>query len=550
MKPAATLANFAWWVSGRGAAARQVRALADPRATQAALLAKYLARNADTAFGKQHGFADITSGEQYRARVPLCDYDDFAPWIDRIAAGEAQVLTADRVRLFEPSSGSTRAAKWIPYTATLQAELRVAVAFWIDDLFARDPGLVGGPAYWSISPCTPPSDTKESVVQIGFDEDAAYLGGAAERFVRRALAVPGDLRRVTDVEAFRHLTLLWLLRTPELRVVSVWHPSFLTLLLAPLAARWDALLADVRHGYRHAATGLRVPAAPRRARFLASLPAPDPRRIWPRLRLISCWGDGHAALHVDEVAATFPGVTIQPKGLFATEGVVTIPHRGTHPLVTCAHYFEFLNETDDVLLAHELVEGAEYSVVLTTGGGLYRYRLRDRVRVTGFADRTPCLRFLGKEDRVSDLYGEKLSEGFVTGVLDRVLHGVYDGGELRPRFAMLAPERDGARHGYVLYLELPPDAPAALGATVHAGLDAALRENPHYDHCARLGQLAPARVQCTGEGAATRYVQRLATEGCRLGSVKPAALSPLSDWAAVLCGTEGRAPRPPHAQRA
>ena len=75
------------------------------------------------------------------------------------------------------------------------------------------------------------------------------------------------------------------------------------------------------------------------------------------------------------------------------------------------------------------------AVVLTTGGGLYRYQLRDEVEVVGFFRRCPLLRFLGKSDRVSDLVGEKLAEAHVQGVLDRLLAAA----ELQPRFALLVP---------------------------------------------------------------------------------------------------------------
>jgi len=526
VKLSSALANLAWFALSRGAARRFRRALARPRETQHALLRAYLARNADTAFGREHGFATIRDFDGFRTRVPLRDYDDLVPWIERIAAGEQGVLTAERVRLFEPSSGSTRAAKWIPYTAALQTEIRRAVAPWIDDLFSRHPRLLLGPAYWSISPSLDSPRASESVVPVGFDEDAAYLGGAARRVAQATFAVPGEVRRARDVETFRTATLLYLLRARELRLVSAWHPSFLSLLLAPLFERWDELLEHLRRGFRDPDSGVRVPPAPRRARELAIHGGPDPSRIWPRLEVVSCWGDGHAALHLKEIAALLPHVTIQPKGLIATEAFVSLPYRGAHPFAVCSHVFELLDEAGDARGLHELVEGETYSVVTTTGGGLYRYRLRDRVRVTGFVERTPSIRFLGKEDRVSDLRGEKLSEGFVAGVLDRVV----DARRLRPRFAMLAPELEGPRPGYVLYLELAETAPADLPRE----LDTALRENPHYEHCRALSQLAPARVRRVAPDAYRRFSGRLVAAGQRLGDVKPTPLSVLDGWGAVL----------------
>ena len=92
---------------------------------------------------------------------------------------------------------------------------------------------------------------------------------------------------------------------------------------------------------------------------------------------------------------------------------MTIPFDGRHPLAIRSHFFEFVESNGSVKLAHELQRGMEYTLLLTTGGGLYRYKLCDRVIVDDFVHETPSLRFLGKDDRVSDLFGEKLSDGFV-----------------------------------------------------------------------------------------------------------------------------------------
>jgi hypothetical protein len=44
-------------------------------------------------------------------------------------------------------------------------------------------------------------------------------------------------------------------------------------------------------------------------------------------------------------------------------------------------------------------------VVITTGGGFYRYQLKDIVEVTGFLHPVPTFRFVGKEDNTVDLFG-------------------------------------------------------------------------------------------------------------------------------------------------
>jgi hypothetical protein len=500
---------------------------------QERVLAQTLDANSDTAYGRLHGFGKITSARQFQERVPLTTFDDYTPYVARIAAGEQSVLSRDPVRVFEPSGGSTGAAKRIPYTRELQRQFSRAVAPWIFDLYRSDPQLTRGPAYWSISPAISPPEEAKDPVPVGFAEDREYLGGLASRLLGAVMAVPSDVRRVTDLEAFRYVTLAFLLGCPELRLISVWHPSFLTLLLEGLSTHWKKLLRDLREGRLRPPGGLagsagdalsrRFAKTPLRARQLQSLQPSETQRIWPKLRLLSCWGDGHAAHGLGALREAFPSVSIQPKGLIATEGIVTVPVSGETVLAVRSHFFEFLDAGGRVYLAHELEAGTEYSVVLTTAGGLYRYRLEDRVRVTGFRHRTPVLRFLGKENHISDRFGEKLSEGFVGSVLEQVLERVS------ARFALLAPETCESRVYYALFLEVdtvPPD--------VHERLEAALRVNPHYRYCVDLGQLAPARVVPVGRGAYAAYARRCTDNGQRLGDVKPRALDHRDGWSRIL----------------
>jgi hypothetical protein len=520
-----------WLVANAGEWWRFRTALGRPAETQAAILRRYLATNAETAFGRAHGFTTLRNSREFQDRVPLEGYAEMEPWIARVAAGEAAVLTRSPVRTLEVTSGSSSAAKRIPYTAAMQAEVRRAIAPWVFDLYQHRPRLALGCAYWSISPLRMDEEQDGSMVKVGFEEDAEYLGGFWKRLVDSTLAVPGAVRFLRDVESFRYATLLFLLRRADLTLISVWHPSFLTLLMGALPNCWDSLLRDVENGTD--IVGKKLRPLPRRAAELRRL-APDAlTRIWPRLGLISCWGDGHAALHLDEVRRAFPGVEIQPKGLLATEAFVTIPFDGKTPLAIRSHFFEFLPEGGGIerpRLAHELEPGGVYSVVATTGGGLYRYRLEDRVAVTGCAGRTPSLRFLGREGHVSDLCGEKLHESFVAGALVRAFRRL----DVIPRFAMLAPDQDvPGSPRYVLYLEIAGPVPPTLASAIEEELAA----NPHYRACVALGQLAPAAVFRVEGAAFPLYLQHCRERGQRLGDVKPLALSAASRWREVFPGS-------------
>lgn len=527
LAPAAALANGALVASllPRWRAFRA--ALDDPRRAQEEVLRRIVAADAGTAYLRARGLGPGATPAQYLERVPPAAYDALAPFVARAAAGEPAVLCRAAVRRFQPSSGSAAAVKLVPWTAPLAAELQRGIAPWLADLYLSAPALLGGPAYWSVSPAAARPAATAGGIPVGFEDDAEYLGGAGRRLVEAALAVPPAVARIPDVDAWRERTLLHLLRAPALRLVSVWSPTFLALLLAPLAARFDALVRAVGEG-APAVAGLPALAPdPARARALAAA-GPDPRRLWPRLRCVSAWADGPSRDEAARLAARLPGVALQAKGLVATEAIVSIPFGGARPAAVRSHFLELELPGRGLVPLHAWREGDEGTVVVTTGGGLHRYRLGDRVAVTGFLRRTPCLAFLGKDDLVSDRFGEKLHEAFVAGVLA----ALRAEGALGDGLAFLAPEAAAApaRTGYALFCARP------LAPDLAARLERRLGEAFHYAHCVRLGQLAPARVYAVAGDALEAWHAAQHARGRRLGDAKPAALSREDGWAALLPG--------------
>src|SRR5207302_3642982 len=111
-----TLANSLWLAGCLPELARFRRATNRVREEQEKILSRLLRGESD--FAKQHDFSLIKTVQDYQQAVPLRRYEDYQPWIDRIAAGEKNVLTTDPVELLEPTSGSSAATKLIPYTAS------------------------------------------------------------------------------------------------------------------------------------------------------------------------------------------------------------------------------------------------------------------------------------------------------------------------------------------------------------------------------------------------------------------------------------------------
>lgn len=519
MKVSAAIANALWGASNFPAYLRFRRALADPQRTQEIRLRSYLKQNANTTFGKTYHFHKIRGYDDFARRVPLAEYESLVPWITRIRQGESNVLTHEPVTHLTPTSGSTGARKLIPFTAGLQSEFNAAIGPWTVDLNKQLPGIIAGPAYWSITPCLQNNDAEESLVPIGFDTDSAYLGGARKRLAETVMAVPSSVQGARSIETFRRETLLHLLRCRELRLISIWHPSFLTLLLDSLPEFWNRLLYDIEHG-TDSASPFR-----RRSRELRLADPSKPETLWPSLQMVSCWGSAAAAFGLEDIRQRFPNIYLQQKGLIATEAFVTLPFEQQYPLAINSHFFEFLDENGQTHLAQELHVGNEYEIVVTNGGGLWRYRLGDRVRVNGFLQKTPTLEFLGRGQNTSDRFGEKLTEAFATEVLRELFR------KTPPRFALLAPDQDNNKGWrYTLYIEgeTQPGWPEAL--------DHALRQNPHYAYCRDLGQLLPPALFRIERGAYGAFIRQQAVKGARVGDIKPTSLIYSTGWSNVFTG--------------
>jgi hypothetical protein len=512
--------------------------------TQAKLLRSILNKNAGTAFGISHDFKTIKDVDDFRLRVPVRSYEEFEAAIGKMVSGKDDVLTTERIEMFGLSSGSTNASKMIPYTKGLVREFRRGIGAWLYFLFRKYPGALRGKAYWSVTPVGQEKKYSSSGVPIGFDDEGIYFDRLSRWILGKVLIVPSEVSIVRDVDAFRYLTLLFLLKEKNLSWISIWNPTFAILFLEPLRAQMSNLIGDIRNGTLSVELDdpsleiklrLKLGSDSKRADELEKIHKRDSKNlyeeIWPHLRLISCWAHGQAEHAVEKLQHYFPKVEIQPKGLVATEAFVSFPYwKDTSALSTTSHFFEFEESVSKyIFLAHELKRGLLYSVIITTSGGLYRYRLNDLIRVDGFTGQCPLIVFVGKQDRVVDIFGEKLNEAFVK----KVVTDSLSTSGLNPDFWMMAPQNEKTTAlPYVLFIKSNKGETAELlklGELIENGL----RENFHYDYCRRLGQLDQCKVFLIKFESSPDeiYLKTCAELGQRLGDIKPAKLHTYMNWA-------------------
>ncbi|MEM7186020.1 MAG: GH3 auxin-responsive promoter family protein, partial [Bacteroidota bacterium] len=89
----------------------------DPVATQERVFQRLIETAKNTQFGKDHGFDSITSHAEFVAKVPIRDYEALRSYVDKVVAGELDVLWPGKPLYFAKTSGTTSGAKYIPLTA-------------------------------------------------------------------------------------------------------------------------------------------------------------------------------------------------------------------------------------------------------------------------------------------------------------------------------------------------------------------------------------------------------------------------------------------------
>lgn len=525
------------------AAAAFARAARRPGETQAARLLELMRRNADTEYGRAHGFADVTSPAAYARQVPLLTAAELDPFVKRLMAGERRLLTVDDPVYYVRTTGSTGDCKHIPVTASYREEFQktVHVALW--HLYARFPGAFTGRALYFVG------SRKVARAQDGLDVGTMSGFNFTELppLLRAIYAWPYELFEVADLGARSFLALL-LATLGGTSLIAGIFPAPIVYLLRDLEARSGELAHTLRRGvlpedlaltpeqrlhFSHA-LGPRPDLAARLERAAHAPEGEQVRTAWPGLKLVYCWTTASAALYLPELTRRLgPEVAVRDAIYAACEAWCSIPIGEEEPggaLAITSHYFEFIEESEwdaggrETHTAEELEDGRRYYLVVSNGAGLYRYLLGDLIEVCGFHHRTPRIRFVRKAGAFSNLAGEKLDESHVTRAASAGLTALG----LEATWFTLAPHPGGRVPGYALHLELAPGSsgasPEALEKLARA-IDRGLGE-ASYDYGRLRGaeQLAPLALVPIARGSYDRVRQEKVADGTAEAQLKTAHL--------------------------
>ena len=394
--------HYERFVGGLGTAAR----------TQDEVLARLIERGRGTAFGREHGFERIDSPADFQRRVPLRRYEDLRPYVDRIVAGERDVLFPGDVFRFISSSGSTAGrAKVLPLPRAYFAEaFNPFYLAFLEGTTRAHPGLAASRDSTINFKWDPLRDT--SVLSSGVPHVGLSQVNLANEFGSEALlepgtqgpwaTVPADIAADLDRLYFR----LRMAAGHDIRQFIGINPAILAAIPHLLEANAERLFADISAGtfagrpVAAADPALALQLAARRAARGRLLPAD----VWPRVERLICWDEGIAGIYLQQLVADYGSdVVVVPAPLAASEAPLALhllPHGLRGVMAYNAAFFEFLDvqagETQAPLRLDALREGASYAVVVTQAGGFCRYVLGDLLEVTGHAGEVPTVAYAGR----------------------------------------------------------------------------------------------------------------------------------------------------------
>ena len=489
---------------------RRLRAMAaEPDAAQQALLLALLAENADTTFGKQHGFKNIASVADYRGAVPVATYEDLRQHIEHQERRGEPSLTRQRPIYYSRTSGTVAEPKHIPITAAGLADIRAQRRLATYAL-TQIPGVLAGRVFVITGQAVEgrlPGGTP-------YGSMSGLLYRHQPRLLRSRHVLPAELSAINDYEAQYLAMAIHGVAEPAVTCVATANASTLLRLLDIVNNQAETILRAVADGRLPNGIASAGPKAnPRRAatlcRQLETSDRLDYADIWPHLAGVIAWKGGSCGVAIDNLQPALPqSCAVLELGYVASEvhGTINIEPRQDICLPTLADtFFEFAErdvwETGGakMLSLGELEQGRDYYVLVTTRNGLYRYDMNDIVRVTGHVGKTPTLQFVQKGKGVTNITGEKLYEGQVLDAVAAVLAAQHR----RTPFYIVLADRNQAV--YTLYIETALET-AQERDDFAIALDRQLQTaNIEYASKRASGRLAPLRVCRLPAGAGDRY---------------------------------------------
>lgn len=522
---------------GKAAMEALRRTTSDAHRIQEQQLEHIVRGNADTQFGKQHGFSAIRSVRDFQKAVPVSEYGDFQPYIDRQLAGQPGQLTCEEPVYFAISSGSTGTPKYVPVTP--------------EDMKIHEQYIYGG-VFGMVQEYYPQIPVRQlfgKILETG-EFAKTHLPDGRMCGVRSAslyqwldrddgfdasdYCVPKEVLFPETLEDLTYLKARFALAEPGITAIHSIFLHRVVHLLDYIREHWDLLLQDMAQGtvspeahlsayWKEKMTGWLAPN-PARAAELRCLEIPQHpeqmvQKLWPNVRYLVGIGGANFPQYTKAVQLYAGDLPIHHFIYGASEGFLSIAAGMNRPdayiLLPEAGFFEFMPLSDTAsqpVTMEALHIGERYELIFTNHSGLYRYRMKDVLEVVDFYGQAPVVRFCYRINQALNVADEKLNTEQMQEAIS-----LFEQQTGTKETSYCAQEDFTVRPGrYLFYIEGEP-LPGAAQVLDHCLGCASMG----YQGCRNMGEIAPVRVRFLARDSFHRYEELLAEQGRTMAQYKP-----------------------------
>jgi hypothetical protein len=490
-----------------------------------------------TVFGQAYGFAEIKTIDQFRERLPVQPYSGFEPYTQRMANGEANVLTADPLIYFNISSGSTGQKKLIPVTKRSRQYLskarRSSMGFVADAALRHGRSL--GKMLFPIS-VKSFGHTPSGIPYAPVSTSDLRL---TNPLYRQLFAYPFETFQIADTSARNYMCLLFALRNPNLRVISATFPVLALQMCDYLDQHAEELIQDLETGelaqWLKLEPDLRAKferqwsAAPKRAAQLRyqfnAHGRLTPHLAWPDLSFLITARGGTSNFYFERFPDYFGDTPIFGGIYSCAEGILGVHHdfnTDGAALSIESGFYEFIPESQweaehpKTLLPWEVTVGDRYRIVLSNYAGFYRYDLGDVVEIDGFMGQAPLMIFRHRRGGVMSSSTEKTTEFHVIQVM-QILQKAF---HLSLENFCITLSKDRIPAHYLVNIELAPGAVLNDPEKFLQLFDDTLKDIHAFYTIKRRDQIPLPRLRILERGSFEQLRQRMIRRGIAESQLK------------------------------
>ena len=497
--------------------------------------------NKDTEYGKKYCFADVHTVEDFQRLVPFTTYDDYEPYIRRMMDGEVNLLCVRPPKHYALTSGSVGVPKHVPVTQReldKYASYTGALAFGVADEYyvtTTGKGIPAGSGLNAIEMKVMPTGT-------GVDQGSisGTLMSSMKDYVPYLLSSPWEVVRPAGEMDMKYIKARLALADRNLVFMDSAFMTGLVDLMDYIRSNYRMLCRDIWYGQinkdvrmpedvRQALSETLVPDRERAKElmleFQRGFDTPIIPRIWPRMSWIGGIGTGGFASYARRMRK-YSGKSIPFNNLCyaASESLIAAArHMGDESfvLIPDGGFYEFIPINGDEsrpLTIEELEVGEDYEIVVTNLSGFYRYRIGDIIRVTGFYNETPMLRFIYRKNLLVSIAGEKTNEEALQWAVTEFSRAT---GIRVIDYSVFADEASEPGH-YVMLLEPEQVVKKESLAWCRDVLESKLMQaNPSYGDMIRTGVLSPMELVFLQQQTYQLYRDLMDMKGVTANQQKP-----------------------------